>query len=213
MFKKFMNKSVKSESSISSNKIKELASNTVQELLDLSDIYEWHTDIKTLSEYQHRYMQQWYDAYVDWKVSGFSTNSEISFFNNGKSSGFALHLKEVSWSQQTCLEFLKHLSFIMKKAGYILQLSDVRTKANIIIEEQIFRIYLKPSARISTGNKSVQLYGNIVGELILKNEQLQLLRVILNTYQDSNFHEAGYFGEFLESLFLGNKMRMPGFEN
>lgn len=143
---------------------------------------------------------KWYNNYLDWKISGFSMNPEISFFDNLKSKGIALHCQELPFDTNFYMSLIKYIADRCKGTGYILKLSEVKSipkEGNI---EKIHKVYLKPSARLSKGEKSLQIFGNISLELIGINGENTLFRLLANTYKDHKFYDAEDFDIFVEGI-------------
>ena len=153
-----------------------------------------HNDIIT------RVLTPMYNSYIDWKSSGFSMNSQVSFFDNDKSKGFAIHCKELEIDAKFYLSFIKYIVEKCKNIGYILKLSEVKSNHKQGTIEKIYKVYLKPSVRLSNGEKSVQLFGNISIELIALDGKNHLFRLLANTYQDHKFHPAKNFDIFIKGI-------------
>jgi hypothetical protein len=148
------------------------------------------------------YFSGWYKNYLDWKISGFSMNPQVSFFDNSKSKGIALHCSEIPFETNFYLSLMKYISDRCKESGYILKLSEVKSNQRQGSIEKIYKVYLKPSVRLSRGDKSVQLFGNLLMEFIAIDGKNHLFRLLANTYQDHKFYEAEDFDAFVKGILL-----------
>jgi len=84
---------------------------------------------------------------------------------------------------------------------YISYVSDRMIYEKPEFIETVEKHYLKPNFRINTGSKAHQLYGNILIEHVLIDENPSYLKILSTTYSDSNYHDPLPFEEFLKKIF------------
>lgn len=142
-----------------------------------------------------------YSAYIDWKVSGQSTDMRLRFFDNGKSRGFALAKPLMTEYQSQMVAILA--SFIQRCTpyNYIANKSEIASSASDLGMETQYHVYLKPSHRLKIETKANQLFGNLDWIYKVDNDKGVFLRFMSHTYSDHNFHNATSMDEMMESLF------------
>ena len=117
------------------------------------------------------------------------------------SNGFYFYLKN-PWTANDYNFFAQFIIDKLKSKGYVLS-NTLREAKEIqgelgVIEE----FYLKPGLRFRREMPYEQLYGNVHIEVKSKNDNVLMLKVLVNTYSDRNFKEALSFDSFLDLVFL-----------
>lgn len=121
--------------------------------------------------------------------------------NSPKMAGISLQC-DLHRFQKT--DYINLSSFViekLKRAGYILSLSEIKSRKHKGNIEQSIKGYLKPSRKMVKNKKALQLYGNVNIELISINHALSRYNISCSYYQDQHFHPPLDFSEFIISNF------------
>ncbi len=129
------------------------------------------------------------------------TDRNLEYFISDKFSGISLNCKGQPFKERDYLFLTAELIARLKKDGYILSLSEVRStpfKGNV---KKSIKAYLKPSRKLVIGNQAQQLYGNIIMELISINGKLDRYHIKCNYYNDQHFLDPKDFKLFVQNYF------------
>jgi len=132
-------------------------------------------------------------------------SSMVDFFENEKMAGVSLPCRLLPFDKKDYLNLMGITIERLKQQGYVLSLSEIksREKANNI--EQSIKAYLKPSRKLVRDRKAEQLFGNVNLELLTINEQLSRLNLSCSYYQDQNFHDPIKFSQFIHQNFKNER--------
>ena len=140
-------------------------------------------------------------AFFNYQVSERSEDKAFEFFTSSSSNGFAIFQQESYTLTVWDYRFLQlDIASKLRELGYVLKLSDVRSKSKLNGVEQIFRYYLKPSVKLKEGKRAVQLFGNVSLEVILRDDKPYMFKCLANSYNDQHFHPARPFDELVNLL-------------
>ena len=102
------------------------------------------------------------------------------------------------------LEIILNLKEIILKIGYKHYMSDTRTYNRKLWVENVERHYLKPPIRFDENHEAkkrlIQRYGNILIELLFRNDELVNLKFRAKNYNDHNFTEANSFSDLMREI-------------
>ena len=145
-------------------------------------------------------------AYRNYLIRETNDDSPVDIMLGTSSNGWVVHCKDYDL---TGVEY-KHLLYLMQKRltghGYTLNLADIRSRDRTTYIENIYRHYLKPSLKHMTGSgsKANQLYGNITLELVSRDGNPYVLKLLANSYSDQNYQQAGEFSELIQIITTGS---------
>lgn len=144
-------------------------------------------------------------AYSDRLITGKSVTNTISILNSSHANGWLMHCTKNSFSD---IDY-RHLAYLLyskvKKKGYTLNLSEVKSQERSPNIETITKYYLKPSLRnrfISEDNLAGQLYGNITISYKVINGNPYEFKFEAHAYQDSKYTEPLDFSDLLDSILV-----------
>lgn len=126
----------------------------------------------------------------------------IQYMDKDNSKGFVILFSKLKFDF-TLEEYrkLQHsLTMRLKGHQYVVKVSDIRSSH---VEDQLqttYRYYHKPSLRIQQTSPAVQLFGNVTTELIVKNSEPYMLRVMAHKYSDRNYADADGLDKMMEVL-------------
>lgn len=156
------------------------------------------------------------DAYVLWKggkihlalsqiittsyasyISKTDYPTEVNFIENGKVAGVAIKTVAYDYSKKDYIHLCTYLKEKLIDSGYIVQLSEIKSKNDRGSIRQDIKIYLKPSRKNITDGKNDQLYGNVSMQISSLDEQLSQFKISCSYYQDQHFNDPWDFAQFL----------------
>ncbi len=128
--------------------------------------------------------------------------ADVNFYihKSNLSNGFYFYIEE-PWSGKDYSFFVQYIIEKLKEKGYYINNSLREAKEQEGELHTIEEFYLKPSLRYRRELPYEQLYGNVHLELKSKNDEVQMVKVLVNAYSDRNFKEALSYEKFLD-LFL-----------
>ena len=133
-------------------------------------------------------------------TSGFC--DPVQYMDKDNSKGFVILLSKLKeeYSLQD-YRLLQH-TIAMRLVGYryIIKVSDIKSSRIANQLQKTYRYYHKPSLKIQQTSPINQLFGNITTELILKDDEPYLLRVMAHKYSDRNFADAEGLDQMMEVL-------------
>jgi hypothetical protein len=128
--------------------------------------------------------------------------ADVNYFvhESKLSNGFYFYLEE-PWSGKDYSFFVQYIIEKLKEEGYYINnsLREAKEQGDELLTIEEF--YLKPSLRFRRELPYEQLFGNVHLELKSKNDEVQMIKVVVNSYSDRNFKEAVSYDKFLD-LFL-----------
>lgn len=122
----------------------------------------------------------------------------IDFLDTPSSKGFVIHFHQTQYSNRDGQHLFDLLKERVLAQNYRTQISDLRTYQRTNTVETVQRHYVKPRIVQTGQGQSDQLYGNVMIELTLKNDQLYNLKFRATSYKDFQFTEALPFQELFE---------------
>lgn len=159
------------------------------------DYLEWKSSSK-LSFQQNLIFQ----AYID-TLTNQNNNSDISFSMQNTFSGFRITPNASIKEKLDFLHLQKYIAQTTKALGYIVQMSEIRTREINGEIQTIYNIYMKPSHRFKVEMPVDQRFGNIQIELSIKQDSIEYLRAKTMVYQDRNYKDPLDFGEWVAEVF------------
>ena len=164
------------------------------ELLDWQKIGKWDDFIFLIQK-----------AYSNRLITGKSITNTISILNSSHANGWLIHCNKNPFSD---IDY-KHLAYLLyskvKRDGYTLNLSEVKSQERAPNIETITKYYLKPSLRnrfISDDNLAGQLYGNITISYKVINGKPYEFKFEAHAYQDSKYTKPLDFSDLLDSVLV-----------
>ena len=152
-----------------------------------------------------RRLKDWLvDQYAIFKVLPDDIDEALDFLHTPSSKGFVVHFYKTRYSRRDVTHFLDYLKGKVQELNYRIQVSDRRSYQRAQHAETTERHYLKPR----TGKydperpKFHQRYGNVMIELVFRNDQPWQLKFRATTYKDSQFHEAESFEDLMQSVLM-----------
>jgi len=130
-------------------------------------------------------------------------DAEVNFFHyrDVQSNGFYFH-GEAPWTAEDYSYLIHHFIDVLKKEEYYLN----NAKREVVEEEKqlktVEHFYLKPKLKYRREVPYEQLYGNVEIEHRLVEDKTNLVKVMVNVYNDRNFKKAADFEELLPKFWL-----------
>lgn len=155
------------------------------------------------SEARHALIEEIAKAYY-YKKTSISSDIDVHLFNTAYANGFAIsyHNKIGSKPFQYLADYFRDKVLEM---GYRLVNADRRIMDRENYVESIEKYYLKPPLSAEDlAQKAVQnnqMFGNIVIEHVLIDNQPSYLKILANIYSDRQFQEAHSYDDFVSALF------------
>ena len=148
-----------------------------------------------------RRLQDWLNKqYAIYQVTQDDVDEALDFLNTPSSKGFVVHFHKTQYSQRDVTHFFDFLKEKVLELDYRPQISDTRTYSRTSWVETIQRHYLKPRPFVKNEGKFRQLFGNVMIELELRNEEVYNLRFRATSYNDYQFQEAKDFRLLMQQL-------------
>lgn len=129
------------------------------------------------------------------------THSGMHFMSDHKVKAIAIDCNHFEFRRKDYLYFITYIIEELKKQGYILNLSDVRSQTIRSKLTKTIRAYLKPSRKLTKGTKALQLYGNINMELQSVDDSVYQFKLINTVYSDQHFHDPSDFRLLINQIF------------
>ncbi len=131
-------------------------------------------------------------------------DNSFDVLNSPSTNGFIIHFSDLRHNQKDIQHLFDYLKEITLKIGYKHYMSDTRTYNRKLWIEKVERHYLKPPIRFDENEESkkrlIQRYGNILIELLFRNDQLANLKFRATNYNDHNFTEANNFSDLIKEI-------------
>ena len=126
----------------------------------------------------------------------------IQYMDKDNSKGFVILLSKLkeNFSLQDYRLLQHSLTLKLVSHRYIIKVSDIRSTHVANQLQKTYRYYHKPSLKIQQSMPINQLFGNVTTELILKDDQPYLLRVMAHKYSDRNYANASSLDEMMEVI-------------
>jgi hypothetical protein len=131
-------------------------------------------------------------------------DDSFGVLNTASTNGFIIHFSELRHNQKDIEHLFDYLKEIVLKVGYKHYMSDTRTYNRKLWVEKVERHYLKPPIKFDENETSkkllIQRYGNILIELLFRNDHLVNLKLRATNYHDHNFTEASNFSDLIKEI-------------
>lgn len=131
-------------------------------------------------------------------------DNSFGVLNTSSTNGFVIHFSELRHNQKDIQYFFDYLKEITLKIGYKHYMSDTRTYNRKFWVENVERHYLKPPIQFDENDTSkpllIQRYGNILIELLFRNDELVNLKFRATNYHDHNFTKANSFSDLIREI-------------
>ncbi len=173
----------------------------IHELIERSN-----AEKQALQQWQHtlvcRQLCQWVgQQYALYDALPNEVDDSLDFLHTPSSKGFVVHWHKTNYTRQEAICFFDLLKERVLSHQYRVQVSDRRIYTRPQWVETIERHYLKPKPEFGEPGKIRQRFGNILIQLILRNDRPWQLQFQANTYRDQLFLEAESFQELMEQIF------------
>ncbi len=143
-----------------------------------------------------------YHRSYDLKKAGIQNDPNVHVFESAASNGFALTYSN-EFSKQDFQYFFDYLAERVKMLGYRLVNSDVLIVQKNNEMETKEKHYLKPP--LSSGANNIdQMFGNILVELVLVDDEPSYIKMLANIYSDRLYQRPAEHGKLIEHLFATN---------
>jgi len=134
-------------------------------------------------------------------VKSMNPEADVNYFayRDEQSNGFYFH-SESPWTQLDYAFFVEHLIQLLKKHGYVLK----HSRREVIEGDQLKtneQFYLKPSIKYRKEKPYQQLYGNIIIEHRLIDNQTNLVKLMAQVYQGRAYQAPDSFEELMDIIF------------
>lgn len=134
-------------------------------------------------------------------IKSANPQAEVNYFayRDAQSNGFYFH-SESPWNQVDYKFFVMHLIDLLQSEGYVLKHSrrEVKETEKLKTTEQF---YLKPSLKYRKDKPYQQLFGNIIIEHRLVEEQTNLVKLMAQVYQGRVYQDPKEFEHLMEIIF------------
>lgn len=163
----------------------------------MSDFLAWHSEKGHLD-----FTSEIRTAYNDYLITESSTHPKVDILVSPSSNGWIIRCQKLQAAPSSYKHFMFLLQQRLKKAKYIVNLSDIKSQQRGNSIETVYRYYLKPSIRqlmpSSKSKRASQIFGNITIELISRDGEPYLLKFLANNYTDQHYHEAEEFSDLMD---------------
>ncbi len=152
------------------------------------------------------------DQYATFLTEPARLDEALDFLDLPSSKGFVIHFDRTQYTLREAEFFQLLLRERVKALPYRTQVADTRTYLRGKYVERTDRYYLKPRPRWSDPRTAAgdpdhyaagqfeQQFGNILIELIVRNDQPHHLRFSATTYQDRVYTKAEGFGGLMSAV-------------
>jgi len=155
-----------------------------------------------------RRMLDWLrDQYAIYNVLPKDIDEALDFLNTPSSKGFVIHFNKTNYSREDATHFTDWMKEKVRSLEYRTQISDTKSyqKSNYI--ETLERHYLKPRPDFQKNvpikkDHFNQRYGNVLIELVLRDDRPYQLRFSATVYNDHFFKEADEFALLMEKVLI-----------
>lgn len=128
----------------------------------------------------------------------------LDFLELQSSNGFVVHFHKTNYSKKEINFLFDFFKEQVCELGYLTQISDTRTYNRPNWVETVDRHYLKPRSSFMKETEEKQLfnqkYGNVMIELLIRDEKIHNLKFRATSYKDHLYNEASDFKELMKKL-------------
>jgi hypothetical protein len=172
----------------------------------LHEKYSFDTDTESYILWKggrsHLALSQKIDSSFNDYLSKKDPDAGTTIIHNGKVSGIALDAASYGFKKTDYIHYCSYLIDRLTQNGYILHLSEIKSKKTAGTVMQSIKAYLKPSRKRVIENKNEQIYGNITLDISSKADRLFRFKISCSYYQDQHFHDPLDFKTFVEDIIL-----------
>ena len=140
------------------------------------------------------------DQYAIYRVLPHDIDEALDFLDTPSSKGFVIHFHKTQYSRRECAHLLDLLKERVRAVNYMPQLSDTRTFSRGEWVETVERHYLKPRPKFEGEAPFSQGFGNVLIELVLRNDAPYHLKFSATAYNDRLYKEADDFQELMQVI-------------
>jgi len=135
-------------------------------------------------------------------MSGFC--DPVQYMDKDNSKGFVILLSKFkgNYSLQDYRSLQHVITLRLVEHRYIVKVSDIKSTYINNILQKTYRYYHKPSLKIQQTSPINQLFGNITSELILRDGEPYMLRVMAHKYSDRNYADAEDLDQMMEVILV-----------
>jgi len=151
---------------------------------------------------RRRLMDWLNDQYAIYRVAPDDIDEALDFLDTPSSKGFVIHFFKTRYSQRDIVHLFDFLKEQVLKLNYKTQVSDLRTYNRSNWVETVQRHYLKPRPNFQQEGKFEQIYGNVMIEFLLKDDEPYNLKFRATSYKDHLFHDAEEFKDLMQHIVL-----------
>jgi hypothetical protein len=142
------------------------------------------------------------DQYLLYRALPDDIDEAIDFLDTPSSKGFVIHLHKTGYSRRDATHLLDLFKEKVLALDYRTQVSDSRTYSRQAWVETVERHYLKPRLNRKSEGPLDQLFGNIMVELVLRDDKPHHLKFSATSYQDRLFREAEDFQDLVQAVLV-----------
>lgn len=148
-----------------------------------------------------RRLVDWLNSqYAIYQVLPKDTDEAIDFLNHPSSKGFVIHFHKTQYSTRDASHLLDYLKEQVATLDYKIQISDRREYNRPNWVERVEKHYLKPRPNFSEKTKFNQGFGNVLIELVYRNDQVYHLKFSATGYNDSLFKDVKDFKDLMHTV-------------
>ncbi|MCB0663320.1 MAG: hypothetical protein KDC24_11315 [Saprospiraceae bacterium] len=158
------------------------------------EAWEHSTEINRFLGWVHEQWECFHHNFLD-------LHEGIDFLQTPSSNGLVLYFRRWEWPIKDPAYFLEFIKDRVSEQNYKIQVADRMVYLKDGKQETVERYYMKPRLEFDENYKAKQRYGNILIELVYKNDQAFYLKLQATRYA-SHEHTTGYnFSQLLTALF------------
>ncbi len=141
-----------------------------------------------------------HDQYAIFGVQPDNIDEAVDFLDTPSSKGFVIYFYKTRYSLRDITHLFDYLREQVLQLGYRTQISDSRTYNRAKWVEKVDRHYLKPRPSFQQEGKFDQKYGNVMIEIVYRNDQPFDLKFRATSYKDHQFKDAEEFRHLMNMV-------------
>lgn len=141
-------------------------------------------------------------AFFHFKTGTHGFSDPVQYMDKDNSKGFVILLSRLAkeYSLDDYRRFQHVITQRLMDYRYVVKVSDIRSTYIGSQLQKTYRYYHKPSLKIQQSMPINQLFGNITTELILRDDEPYLLRIMAHKYSDRNYADAEGLDKMMEVI-------------
>lgn len=174
----------------------------IKESFDHKEWDEKITSVWLASDAYHSLKSSIKCAFFHFKTGTNGFSDPVQYMDKDNSKGFVILLSRLR-DEYNLHDFRRFQHLIAQRLmdyRYVIKVSDIRSVHVGNQLQKTYRYYHKPSLKIQQSMPINQLFGNITSELILRDNQPYLLRVMAHKYSDRNYADAEGLDKMMEVI-------------